>query len=173
VSIKVMSWVWESGPAKQAERFVLLALADYCNDDGECWPAVSTIARKTCLSVRGVQTILRNLEAAGWLTTVIGGGRNNCNQYRISPAGYAPPQDMHPRSSCTTPPQIDVINPAAPADEPSRTINEPSRARARKAFNPSTQKRAEPSGYVYDKRLSWAENDALERAFIAQKVAAE
>jgi uncharacterized protein YdaU (DUF1376 family) len=36
----------------------------------------------------------------------------------------------------------------------------------------SSQKR-EPSGYVWDKRLSYGENHALEQAFIAQKVAAE
>jgi hypothetical protein len=126
MSIKLMSMIWETGPARQADRFVLLALADYANDAGECFPAVGTIARKTCMSVRGVQQILRRLEADGWLKTEPQKARNGCNSYTITPAPYAPPQDMHPRTTCTTPPHVDDIPPAPRAPEPSLTINEPS-----------------------------------------------
>lgn len=37
MSIKIMAQIWEHGPEKQAERFVLLAIADYANEYGECW----------------------------------------------------------------------------------------------------------------------------------------
>ena len=80
-----MSAIWENGPDKPAERLLLLALADYAGDDGECWPAVSSLARKTGLSVRGVQQSLRRLEADGWLKTEVNAGRNGCNNYRITP----------------------------------------------------------------------------------------
>ena len=125
MSIKVMSRIWEAGPEKQAERFILLALADYANDDGECWPSIAGISRKTCVSERGVQTIIRRLEGAGWLSIETGKGRKNCNIYTIKtpqelhPAGAAPPQ-MDAET-----PQMDVINPAGAAHEQSRTINEP------------------------------------------------
>ncbi len=130
MSIKIMSAVWEFGPPKQAERFVLLALADYANDDGECWPSIAGIQRKTCMSERGVQTIIRRLEVDGWVTVSIGNGRKNCNNYKIQtpqdmhPAPYAPTQET-PHMKAKTP-HMTAINPAGYAPEPSLTIKEPS-----------------------------------------------
>jgi len=44
------------------EKFVLLVIADHCNDEGEnAWPSVKTISRKTCLNERTVQRALRAL----------------------------------------------------------------------------------------------------------------
>ena len=77
MSIKIMSMIWDDGPAKQSERFVLLALAYYANDQGECWPSIAGIARKTCLTERGVQKILRRLSDDGWLLIEVGTGRKN------------------------------------------------------------------------------------------------
>lgn len=125
MSIKIMSLVWENGPEVQAERFVLLALADFANDDGECWPSVTTVAKKTCMSIRGVQQIMRRLEAQGWLRTEQNAGRNGCNKYVVTPARGAPPHDVHPRTACTTPPHLNVNTPAPGAPEPSITINKP------------------------------------------------
>lgn len=132
MSIKVMSWVWENGPGKQAERFVLLALADFSNDDGECWPAIKSIGEKTCLSERGVQTILRRLEADGWIKCKVNGGRGGANIYRIitsqNPAASAPRRKCTPPQMDAETPQMDAINPAASAPEPLRTVNKPSDA---------------------------------------------
>jgi hypothetical protein len=47
MSIKILSMVWDTGPEDKAELLVLLALADFCDDSGVCWPAVSSIARKS------------------------------------------------------------------------------------------------------------------------------
>jgi hypothetical protein len=124
-----MSRVWEAGPEKQAERFVLLAIADYANNEGECWPSIAGICRKTCMSERGVQTIIRRLEDQGWLHIETGNGRRNCNLYTVKtpqdmhPAGYAPPQmDAETPHMDTQTPHMDVINPAGDAPEPSLTI---------------------------------------------------
>ena len=83
MSIKIMSLVWEKGPENQTERFVLLALADFANDAGECWPSVAGICSKVCMSERGVQTAIRRLEAAGWVSIDTGKGRKNCNVYTV------------------------------------------------------------------------------------------
>ena len=140
MSIKIMSLVWEKGPQNQAERFVLLALADFANDAGECWPSVDAIAAKTCFKERGVRQILRRLEDAGWLATAIGGGRHGCNNYRINPAPHAPllgekpgmvcpPAPNAPRHETTNTRHMTAQNPAPHAPEPSRTIKEPSLSR--------------------------------------------
>jgi hypothetical protein len=129
MSIKLMAQIWENGPLRQSDRFVLLALADYANEGGECWPSIAGICRRTCLSERGAQAVLRRLEADGWLQIETGGGRKNCNLYVIKtpqqmhPAGNAPPQ-MDAET-----PQMDAENPAADAPEPLRTPIEPSKSR--------------------------------------------
>jgi hypothetical protein len=126
MSIKIMSRVWESGPEKQADRFVLLAIADYANDEGECWPSIAGICRKTCMSERGVQTIIRRLQAEGWLDIETGKGRKNCNLYTVkNPAPHAPRTTCTPHMDAQTP-HMDAINPAPHAPEPSVTIKEPS-----------------------------------------------
>ena len=126
MSIKIMSRVWESGPEKQADRFVLLAIADYANDEGECWPSIAGICRKTCMSERGVQTIIRRLEADGWLHIETGKGRRNCNLYIIkTPAPHAPRTTCTPHMDAETP-HMDAINPAPRAPEPSYNHQEPS-----------------------------------------------
>ena len=126
MSIKIMSRVWEFGPEKQADRFVLLAIADYANDDGECWPSITGICRKTCMSERGVQTIIRRLEAQGWLDIETGKGRRNCNLYTVkNPALHAPRTTCTPHMDAQTP-HMDVKNPAPHAPEPSYNHQEPS-----------------------------------------------
>ena len=130
MSIHVMAQVWRNGPSSATDCLLMLALADYANDDGECWPSIGGLARKARLSERGVQTALRRLEAGGWLKIETGGGRRRCNLYRIKtpqemhPAGNAPRKET-PQMNAETP-QITAINPAPCAPEPSRTIIEPS-----------------------------------------------
>jgi hypothetical protein len=94
MSIKLMAYYWEAGPENQSERFVLLALADHANDEGECWPwlSLAKLARKTCMTERGLRAIIRRLEAGGWLSVEEGGGRNKCNTYRLKTRNDIPPE---------------------------------------------------------------------------------
>ena len=134
MSIKIMSKIWECGPDAQADCFVLLALADFANDAGECWPSIETVAKKVRMKERGVRQIIRRLEADGWLQTVVGGGRHGCNNYRINPAPHAPlladkpgttcpPAPHAPRHETTETRHETTQNPAPHAPEPSRTVN--------------------------------------------------
>jgi DNA-binding MarR family transcriptional regulator len=51
------------------DKFVLLALADYANDDGEAYPKQSTLAEWTCYNRTTVNEALANLERAGLIET--------------------------------------------------------------------------------------------------------
>ena len=142
MSIYVISSVWRNGPEKQGHLLVLLALADYANDEGECWPSIASIAQKARMTERGTQKILRQLEAEGWVKITTGNGRKGCNRYVINPERETPnvdaktPNDVHPehRSPRTTftpnvdakTPNVDAKTPNVDTPEPSRTVIEPS-----------------------------------------------
>lgn len=65
MSIKCMNYVWEHSETTGADRLMLLALADSCNDDGEWSPGVSRLADKCKVSERAAQYTLRRLEELG------------------------------------------------------------------------------------------------------------
>ena len=48
---------------------VYVYLKDRANKDGECWPAIPTIARELKLSESTVRRALRDLRRVGYLTT--------------------------------------------------------------------------------------------------------
>ena len=85
MSIKVMAEVWESSSAKGGARLVLLALADFANEEGYCYPSIERLALKSALTGRNVQLILRNLETRGELVVLLGAGRGNVNAYWVLP----------------------------------------------------------------------------------------
>lgn len=67
MSIRLMNKVWDMQlPASQ--KIVLLALADQANDEGYCWPAIPTIARRSSKSERTIFAMLVDLENAGHLS---------------------------------------------------------------------------------------------------------
>lgn len=58
--------VFRSSRAELGARLVLLALAEFAHDDGtNAFPSVATIAARTRMSERGVQTCLRRLQELG------------------------------------------------------------------------------------------------------------
>ena len=118
-------WMISMPPTNKA---VLISLADQANDNGLCWPSLKNICARTCLSERAVQKALGDLEVTGILRRVFRTGHST--HYHVTPAGYAPPQDVHPASTAPTPaagapppPQDVHLTPAAGAP---RTVIEPS-----------------------------------------------
>lgn len=133
-----MSACWPLQGMTSTQKAVLISLADNANDDGVCWPSVSNIALRTCLSERAVQGAIKSLCSTGALQTSDRTGRSTI--YKVTPEAYSPPQQLHPRTTCTpeadagSPPQMVREAPAAGAPHPrssctqnrNRTISEPS-----------------------------------------------
>lgn len=126
MSIRVMSNVWQFGPRDKSEVLVLLALADYCNDEGECWPAMSSIASKARMTERGVQKICARLVESGWLEIDLRKGRKGCNLYRIKTPNHVHPEPSSPRTTKHETPNPVPKNPEPRSPEPSITTNNPS-----------------------------------------------
>ena len=84
MSVRWMSHVWECSPFKGERLLLHLALADFANDEGECWPSQPTLARKARCSVTWVRLGLRDLEREGLLEVLsAGSGRGHRTQYRL------------------------------------------------------------------------------------------
>lgn len=135
MSTIIMSACWPLQGMSPAQKAVLISLADQANDQGVCWPAVDSIATRCCLSKRAVQQAIKWLRSAGIVSVEERQGRST--MYSVTPAAYAPLQEMHPSSKCTRagnaptpadaapqPPQEMHPTPAASAP---RTVIEPTR----------------------------------------------
>lgn len=139
MSTILMSACWPLQGMSPAQKAVLISLADQANDDGYCWPSVGTIAKRTCLSERAVQGAIKWLVSAGLLSADERKGTSSV--YQITPAAYAPPQEMRPADAAPRgadaapqPPQMLHPTPADAAPKPSmnRQLNrkEPKDTRA-------------------------------------------
>lgn len=67
----------------KGELLVLLALADWANDEGHCHPSVPRIANKSRLTERQVYNVLKQLQADGAISIDSGGGRGKLTSYQI------------------------------------------------------------------------------------------
>ena len=75
MSLEVSNFYWDRCPGvKGSARLVILALADYCNPAGWCYPSVPELARRCGLSDRGAQKILAGLAAGGHIAVEANGG---------------------------------------------------------------------------------------------------
>lgn len=113
MSIEMLNWVFLLEMESPTDKSVLLALANHADPEGYCWPSVRRLCLYTALSERTVQNALRRLEDAGLIGTTERSGTST--MYRL-----------HPRTSCTSPPQEVHPTPAAAAPKPSYNHKEPS-----------------------------------------------
>lgn len=67
MSVWATSWAWEQPVEGAGAKIVLVALADFADEDGECWPGQDRLATMTSQSVRSIVNHLEKLEAEGWI----------------------------------------------------------------------------------------------------------
>ena len=132
MSVHVMSQVWRHGPKDGNDLLVLLAIADFADDEGYCWPSMASIAKKARMTERGARKIARRLEEAGHLSCDVGGGRGGSNRYRVhvinpehETGNTVPPERQTGNVKPETRNTVTETRNGGSA-EPSRTIKEPS-----------------------------------------------
>lgn len=87
MSIRVMTKVWECYSGGGSELLALLALADWSDDEGRCFPSISSIARKIRLKDRQAKRVVHHLISEGFVRVVgneFGGAPGSSRQYRIA-----------------------------------------------------------------------------------------
>lgn len=84
MSIKAMSWVWDNSPYEGVGLLVHLALADFADDQGVCWPSQKRISDKCKSSERHVRRIIKQMIEDGQILLVEkSNGVTTNNRYRL------------------------------------------------------------------------------------------
>jgi hypothetical protein len=86
MSIKLMTLVWDM-ELPTTQKIVLLALADNANDEGICWPSITTLEKKTSLHRATVIRTISELEDRSHLSRSSESGKTNT--YRLNPSQSA------------------------------------------------------------------------------------
>lgn len=86
MSIAVSTRIWEHFPKGGHELLAMLALAEWSDDDGNCWPAMSSIAERLRVTRSQAQRVVRSLEVQGFVAVtgnVNGGPPGSTRRYRL------------------------------------------------------------------------------------------
>lgn len=89
MSLKTMLRVWEHSETKRAARCLMLALADFANDDGICWPGTASLAEKINESSDYTDILIKKCIESGELAKHAGQGRGHKTRFAIL-CGLAP-----------------------------------------------------------------------------------
>lgn len=105
-------------------KFVLMALSDYANDDGFAWPSYKSLAEWTCLGRKTIYRALIELEEAGVIAStqrVRENGSWTSKEYKLlflAPGVIQIP----PRCQSDTPPGVNVTSPEPPYRTPKKNL---------------------------------------------------
>lgn len=123
MSVRTMARVWAESTHSGTDLLMMLAIADFADDDGNAYPSVGTLALKCRTSPRHVNRILALLRASGELEIRLNEGPKGTNRYRIALKGMtpvSPPTSRSPLTPVSSTPDLHVPKPLTPtSDEPS------------------------------------------------------
>lgn len=83
MSLTAMQWVFTQSKSAGTDRLVLLILADYANEDGVCWPNLSTISARANATPRTISRCIQVLRSIGEIELLVQGSGSCSNHYRI------------------------------------------------------------------------------------------
>lgn len=104
MSVRTMAKVWELSQHSGTNLLMLLAIADFADDQGKAYPSVTTLAEKCRMQPRNAQVILGSLRQSGELEVRANEGPKGTNLYRITLVAHgvqhsAPLQENAPLQS--------------------------------------------------------------------------
>lgn len=113
MSFEALDWAWRQ-PLKQGPKLVLLALADYANDDGVCWPGFDALVEKTSMSRSAVIEAIKALTEAGLVAVekrADANGYRASNRYHLNTANVRNPDLGHAKVQDSDSGESKVRNP--------------------------------------------------------------
>lgn len=148
-----MAAVWDHVEADPTMKLLLLALADFADSSGTCWPSYPTLSGRVGVSERQVRRLVLRAEALGYLTRQRGGrGPGNSTRYTL---------------------QIGRGTPASPMKRDTRGAMGDTRYRGRgtpTSLEPSGNHHIEPEGNDGHARIETTEALRRARALIEPRI---
>lgn len=99
MSNEAITWAFNQDGLTMTEKFVLIALADYANEDHMCFPAHEKTAKRVAASKSTVQRAVKGLEDKGLLRVVSWhrpNGSTTSNRYQLRVGGHYDHGGSHP-----------------------------------------------------------------------------
>jgi hypothetical protein len=161
-----MNWAWQQ-QLSPTPKLILMALADAANDDGVCWPSVTTVATKCCVSIRTVRRVMQTLVDRSLMRTeqrYRKDGSCCSNRYRLLLEGgdkLSPAPDSRDTTSgqgCEGPPDTGDI-PGTTIGTQKESLPPQGTATAAVELNSVESRGGELSDLKYPKTLSAAERE--------------
>lgn len=123
MSVRQMAIVWARSKQSGTALLLLLAIADFANDEGFAWPSIPTLGKKIRLTERSTQRLIERLEASDELKTWHGqgpipvstpGGIQRTNLYQVVVEGRAVASPPLSSSQGGDSPDAKGVTPASP-----------------------------------------------------------
>lgn len=183
MSVRVLAKVWDAYPGGGTDLLALLALADWSDDAGKCYPSMAAIARKVRLSECQARRVVHRLIESGYIkVTANSTGGATSRRYQIILACLTPIADATPSvddrgSADATLPLAPVI--AHPSHsyatrtviEPSITTKKVSRSKKSeitlKQFLDGCKEKSEKAIPENDPVFSYADDVGLDREMVS------
>lgn len=149
MSVKLSAYVWDGcalSGMKLSEVVIMARLADWCNDEGVCWPSVATIARQIGAGESTVRNAIGKLVKDGWLSRRQRrqGNRNASNVYQLNVSKLrAAASQVHPPESDTS--ESDASKFEASKSDPSKSQRENGFDPLKSGGDPLVNSKQEPS----------------------------
>ena len=103
MSVRMISWAFQQ-KLSPTEKLVLIALADHANDeDFTCWPSLTHLVKKTCLSRKTVWKAIDKLADKGLVKRVNDPTKRSTTYYLIGAEGTYPRYTKNPPQVPTSP----------------------------------------------------------------------
>ena len=84
MGVEASTAVWKRSKHKGTKLVLMLAIADFANDEGVSWPSTVTLAKKIRMSHSFTRIKLKELEDSGELKILVPGGGRVSNRYKIT-----------------------------------------------------------------------------------------
>ena len=178
MSVRVLSQVWDGYPGGGSELLALLALADWSDDQGRCFPSMAAIGAKTRLSADQARRVVHRLIDQGFVQVTAGkNGGGSSRRYQIDLQRLTPCMGATPGVGARG--GMDASPPLAPVQgDPlhsyaSRTVTYPSKTKEDASASVSpTAKTANPKKQIFDLGVSLltqhGDSEKSARAFLGK-----
>ena len=84
MSFRLVADALDYAPVKGTTLIILIALAEFANDDDTAWPSVKTLARRSRCTPRNVRKAMNELESKGLVRRLPNAGPKGVNRYVIT-----------------------------------------------------------------------------------------